>query len=88
MAKHKTMWLWVPEDQGAWGAPRVIQIGTKPPKPGKVYAVSATSADHARRIYALLTQPEPDRKTQKADWLAWDTAQDKITEVKDTKDRG
>ena len=78
----KLMHLWVPEDRAKWGRPRVIEVGSKPPRPGKVYELQAKSANDARRIFALVDGGEPDRKTERSRWLDWDDVKDSVREVK------
>lgn len=78
----KTIYLWVPDDQETWGPPRAIQKGKTPPKPGDVYVVKAANIQEGLLKWNLCLQPEPDRVTDKAAWLAWETARDSISPYK------
>lgn len=85
MAGAKVVRLWKREDGEQ---PKALALDGRPPMgpdgkplPGRLYNVTAPSADAARDVLALFLAPEPDRKTDKARWLDWDTARDLVREV-------
>jgi len=77
----KTMHLWVPDDQDHWGKPRLIEVGSKPPQPGKVYEVQATTAKEAALLYATTSAPQPDEDTDPDGWHSWRQASKRIKEI-------
>jgi hypothetical protein len=56
----------------------VIEVGSTPPKPGAVYEVRARSARDAARTFALWAGEEPDRRRDRAAWLDWDEALERV----------
>lgn len=75
-----TVRLWIRTDGQP---PKAIAItATRGPGPGIVVDVQARSAVDARATYALSCQSEPDRRTQKALWCDWETARERVQEVK------
>lgn len=75
----KRVRLWIREDGEQPKA--VARDADEAPGPGRLVDVAAPSADEARRLFRLAQASEPDRKKDKAGWLAWDEARDAVQEV-------
>lgn len=79
MAGAKVVRLWKREDGEQ---PKALALdATKGPGPGRVFEVTAPSADAARELLKLALGAEPDRKADKARWVDWDTARELVREV-------
>lgn len=62
--------------------PKAIALDAKAgPGPGRVFDVTARSAEAARRVLSLYLAPEPDKRADRARWLDWDEARDAVKEV-------
>lgn len=75
----KSIRIWWREDGEP---PCVLQADKLPRGPGRAYdVVGARSRREAEAAVRRFLAPEPDRRTDKAEWLAWDEARDRVSEV-------
>ncbi len=77
--------LWVREDLNEKGRredPKAIPCDATTAKgPGRIFDVEAPNATEARAVLAVALAKEPDRKTQRAQWRAWEDAMERVLEV-------
>lgn len=59
----------------------VARDAVRAPGLGRLVDVDARTANEARRLFALTQQAEPDRRANKALWLEWDEARERVREV-------
>ena len=72
------LWIRVDGEQ-----PKAIaHNATKAPGPGRIVDVRARGAGEARAVFVLFDSPEPDKRADKAGWLDWDDARERVTEVR------
>lgn len=75
----KLIWIWVREDGER---PCVLQRGSPPRGPGKVYEVAfCRNRDQAVNRVKLSLSPEPDRREDRMHWAAWEEACESVRAV-------